>query len=175
MEIFAETERLLLRELHPTDDKGMFELDSDPEVHQYLGRRPIKTIEESRNLIAFVREQYNKNGIGRWAVVEKETQQFAGWAGLKLITEPINHHTHYYDLGYRFIRRYWGKGFATEAAKASLVYGFGKMQLNEIYGMAHIHNMASQQVLTKVGLQYVETFNYEGDQMHWYKIANPIK
>jgi RimJ/RimL family protein N-acetyltransferase len=153
----------------------MFELDSDPEVHQYLGRRPIKTIEESRNLIAFIREQYNKNGIGRWAVVEKETQQFAGWAGLKLITEPINHHTHYYDLGYRFIRRYWGKGFATEAAKASLVYGFGKMQLNEIYGMAHIHNMASQQVLTKVGLQYVETFDYEGDQMHWYKIANPIK
>jgi RimJ/RimL family protein N-acetyltransferase len=175
MEIFAETKRLILRELLATDDKGMFELDSDPEVHQYLGRKPVKTIEESRNLIAFIREQYNTNGIGRWAVIEKETQEFLGWAGLKLIREPINHHTNFYDLGYRFIRRYWGKGFATETAKASLAYGFGQMQLKEIYGMAHIHNTASQQVLTKVGLQYLETFDYEGEQMHWYKITNPTR
>jgi RimJ/RimL family protein N-acetyltransferase len=175
MKIFAQTERLILRELLPTDDKGMFELDSDPEVHEYLGRKPVKTIEESRNLIAFIREQYNTNGIGRWAVIEKETQEFVGWAGLKLIREPINYHTNFYDLGYRFIRRYWGKGFATEAAKASLAYGFGQMQLKEIYGMAHIHNTASQQVLTKAGLQYLETFDYEGEQMHWYKISNPAR
>ena len=57
MQIFVETERLLLRELLPTDDAGMFELDADPAVHRYLGNQPVTTIGQSRELIAFVRRQ----------------------------------------------------------------------------------------------------------------------
>jgi RimJ/RimL family protein N-acetyltransferase len=173
MQIFAQTERLILREIMPSDDQGMFELDSDPEVHTYLGRKPFTHIEESRNIIEFIREQYRYNGIGRWAAVDKATGEFIGWAGLKLITEPINYKSNYYDLGYRFIRRYWGKGFATEAARASIEYGFITLHLREIYAMADIHNIASQQVLTKVGLHYIETFEHAGEQLHRYKISNP--
>lgn len=109
MEIFAETERLILRELMPTDAEGMFEMDRDPEVHLYLGNRPVKSIEQSIAEIEFISAQYTENGIGRWAVIEKATGNFVGWSGLKLIRETTNNHVNYYDLGYRFSKRFGEK------------------------------------------------------------------
>ncbi|NII81438.1 MULTISPECIES: GNAT family N-acetyltransferase [unclassified Pedobacter] len=109
MMIFAKTERLILRELIPTDAEGMFEMNSDPEVHLYLGNKPVKSIEQSIAEIEFIRKQYIENGIGRWAVIEKATGNFVGWSGLKLIKEITNNHVNYYDLGYRFSKRFWGK------------------------------------------------------------------
>jgi [ribosomal protein S5]-alanine N-acetyltransferase len=135
MQIFVETERLILREILPSDEMGMFELDSDPEVHKYLGNKPIKNIEQARQNIEFIRQQYTDNGIGRWAIIEKEKTNFIGWAGIKLIKETINNHSNYYDLGYRLIRKHWNKGFATESAKASLNYAFNVMKLKEVFGM----------------------------------------
>jgi len=167
---YIETERLILRDILLTDEQAVFELDSDPEVHRYLGNNPIEDIEEARSSIQSITEQYVANGIGRWAVIEKDSGCFVGWAGLKLITEPINNHHNYYDLGYRFIKRYWGKGYATEAAKASLDYGFTKMELEEIYGMALTENKASKHVLQKVGLTYIETFNHAAGPTDLYKI-----
>lgn len=171
MQIFIETERLLLRELLPSDDNGMFELDSDPDVQRYLGNKPIKTLEEARQTIAFIRQQYLENGIGRWAVVEKETNDFVGWAGLKLVRERINNHIIFHDLGYRLIRRYWGCGYATESAKASLDYGFEQLKLKEIYGMAEVNNAASRRVLEKVGLKLIESFDLEGVPHNWFRIS----
>ncbi|MDR3678958.1 MAG: GNAT family N-acetyltransferase [Flavipsychrobacter sp.] len=167
--IFMETERLLLRELVPEDAGGMFELDSDAEVHRYIGKNPVKNIERSREVIDIIREQYITNGIGRWAVIEKETGLFIGWSGLKLTTSLTNGHINYYDLGYRFIKKHWGKGYATETAVASVDYGFNHMGLTEIYGMADIGNIASQNVLQKAGLQYVKTFEFDGAIHKWYK------
>ncbi|MCY1487117.1 hypothetical protein D3C87_204390 [compost metagenome] len=65
MRTSIETERLLLRELLPTDDVGMFELDSNPQVHIYLGNKPVTSIEQVREAIANIRQQYLENGIGR--------------------------------------------------------------------------------------------------------------
>src|SRR5688572_5204127 len=105
MKIFAETPRLILRELHPSDDAGMFELDSDPEVHRYLGGQTVESIDQCRAIIEMVRQQYIDNGIGRWAVIEKSSGSFIGWAGLKLVRTITNGHTDFYDLGYRLIRK----------------------------------------------------------------------
>jgi ribosomal-protein-alanine N-acetyltransferase len=173
MEIFAATARLILRELIPSDEKGMFTLDADPAVHKYLGNQPVTTMEEIRAAIRFIRQQYKDNGIGRWAVIEKETNQFVGWAGLKLITIPINNHVGYYDLGYRFIKASWGKGYASEAAKAVVEYGFNRMGLKEIYAMTETGNSASRKVLEKVGLTYIETFEYEGLPHDFFRIECP--
>ena len=173
MEIFVETERLILREIIPEDRNGLFAIDSDPDVNIYLGRNPVENIEQSDDLIKFIRKQYIDNGIGRWAMIEKNTNNFIGWTGLKLVRELTNNHIDYYDLGYRLNKNYWGKGFATEAAKASLQYGFNTLDLNEIYAIADSQNVASRNVIEKVGLKYIETFT-NGDTDHdWFEIQKP--
>ena len=169
-EIFVQTDRLLLGEVLPTDNESIFELDSDRDVHQYLGDPIIHTIEDSQEIIANIRHHYKNNGIGRWAVIEKATNQFMGWCGLQLETKTVNHHTNFYDLGYRLIKRYWGFGFATESAKAVLTYGFDKLCISEVFADADINNVASKKVLKKVGLRHIETFDDEGYAVAWFTI-----
>jgi ribosomal-protein-alanine N-acetyltransferase len=171
MKIFLETSRLILRELLPSDDQGMFELDSDKEVHMYLGNKPVNTIEECREIIKTIRQQYIDNGIGRWAIIEKSTNNFLGWTGFKLVKERTNNHSNYFDLGYRLIRQYWGKGIATEAAKACLDYGFTELKQHVIYGMTDVNNKASKNVLGKSGLKYKETFSLNGVPHVWFEIS----
>jgi len=174
MKIFAETARLILRELTPADAEGMFEMDSDAEVHLFLGNKPVQSIEQSKADIEFIRKQYTENGIGRWAVIEKATGNFIGWAGLKLMTETHNNHSNYYDLGYRFSKQYWGKGYATESAIAARDYGFKVLKLDEIIGIADIGNLASIHVLEKAGLKRISIFDYRGIKHHWLKIVKPV-
>jgi len=171
MEIFASTARLILREMIPADAPGMFALDSDAAVQRYVGNQPIRSMAEAREKIAYIRQQYQELGIGRWAVIEKASNTFVGWAGLKLVKEPMNNYTDYYDLGYRFIKDYWGKGYATECAVASLEYGFGRMKLETIYAWADAGNQASCHVLEKAGLKMTETFYHDGVLHHWFKIS----
>jgi len=71
MEIFVEIERLILREITLEDEVGLFQLDSDSDVHRYLGNKPVDNIEQIREVIKFIRQQYIDNGIGRWAIIEK--------------------------------------------------------------------------------------------------------
>lgn len=171
MEIFAATARLILREMIPADAPGMFALDSDAEVQRYLGNQPITTIAEAREKILYIRQQYKELGIGRWAVIEKATNNFVGWAGLKLVKERVNNHTDYYDLGYRFIKAYWGKGYASECAIASLDYGFNQLKPEAIYAWTEAGNEASNRVLEKTGLKLVETFSQNGVLHNWFKIS----
>ena len=170
MEIFIETERLLLREILPTDVDGLFELDADAEVHRYLGNNPIKTKDQAIEIIHFIRQQYIDHGIGRWAVIDKKTNSFLGWAGLKWITEQINDHINYLDLGYRLIKSCWGQGIATEAATASLAYAFNKLHAPEVYAITDCDNTGSNRVLTKVGLKFIETFVHQDLKHNWYSI-----
>lgn len=173
MKTSIETERLLLRELLPTDDVGMFALDSDPEVHKYLGNKPIADISESREMIAKIRQQYLDNGIGRWAVILKETNEFLGWSGLKL-EKNVNGHEQFYDLGYRFIPKYWGKGYGYESAKAFVDFGFNDMKLDKICACFEYGNSGSQRIMEKCGLLYINDFIYDdGSKCAWYEIQNP--
>ncbi|PSR56466.1 GNAT family N-acetyltransferase [Adhaeribacter arboris] len=170
MKIFAETERFLLREILPEDEAGLFLLDSDPEVHTFLGNKPITRVEQARKNLQFIRQQYAENGIARWAVIDKNTNEFLGWSGLKRITQTINNHTNYYDLGYRFLKKHWGKGYATETAQATLYYAFHQLNLPEVFAMADIQNTGSRKVLEKVGFTLLETFSYEGMEHYWFQI-----
>lgn len=170
MKVFLTTERLLMREILPTDVDGMFELDSDPEVHKYLGNHPVKTKEESLELINYIRQQYIDHGIGRWAIIDRKTNEFIGWTGLKFVTKETNHHKEYYDLGYRLIKRFWGRGIAAETAFASLEYAFNTLKIPEVYAMAARDNLASNRILQKAGLTLTETFEMEGVAHNWYKI-----
>ena len=171
MQISVETDRFMLRELVDTDAAGMLALDSNPAVHRYLGNRPLQTIEQALAVIQFVRQQYLDNGIGRWAIIDKLTRDFVGWAGLKLVREPINNHVDYYDIGYRLREEYWGQGIATETARAALRYGFSTLQPPVIYGMCHVENHASFNVLQKIGLRPQHTVLYDGAEHYWLRIT----
>ena len=173
MRTSLETERLILRELLPTDDIGMFELDSNPEVHRFVGKKPVKNIDESRVMIENIRKQYVDNGIGRWAVILKETNEFIGWSCIKLIKDSINNHQNFYEIGYRFIQKYWGKGYATEAGLAFIDFGFNEMKVTMLYAYADSDNANSRHILEKLGMKYVNSFEYEGEEEVWYEIKNP--
>jgi ribosomal-protein-alanine N-acetyltransferase len=171
MKIFAETERLILREILPTDVDGLFELDSDPEVHRYLGNNPVTGKDQIVAVIGLIRQQYIDHGIGRWAILDKRSNEFIGWAGLKWVTEVTNGYKDYYDLGYRLIRKYWGRGIATEAAFAALAYAFNDLNAQEVYATADVGNIGSNKILQKTGLSLLDTFEDEGSMLHWYRIS----
>ena len=175
MHFHLETERLILRDIQLSDIHGMFELDSDPEVHKYLGNKPFKNKSQSEEIIKSVIKQYDEFGIGRWAMVNKQTNEFMGWSGLKLNTVTLNGHVNFIDVGYRIIKRFWGNGFATESSITALDYGFNTLNLDTIYGITEKGNDASHRVLLKIGLHYVEDFYDEKSKMNlrWYNISKP--
>ncbi|MEK7255175.1 MAG: GNAT family N-acetyltransferase [Bacteroidota bacterium] len=142
------TPRLLLRELTPADATSFFELNNDPEVIKFTGDPPFSSRESARIFLENY-DQYACYGYGRWAVILKETGEFLGWCGLKFSPEMGET-----DIGFRFFRKHWGKGFATEAAAACLDFGFEKLGLEKIVGRAMKENLASVRVLEKIGMQF---------------------
>lgn len=174
MGIFIETERLILRELEYADQNDLFEMDSDPEVHLYIEKSPVKSIDEIISVIEMLKNQYNENGIARWAVVDKVTNECIGWAWLKYFRKPLNNHINFYELGYRFKRKHWDKGFATEASTAILDYGFKNLNTDKIYAITDPKNVNSKKVLTKLGFDLQETFDYDGDLTDWFELKRVV-
>ena len=167
-----ETERLIIREIVHEDLEGMFELDSSPLVHKYLGKKPIKTKAETIKIIDSIRQQYQNHGIGRWGVEEKSTGKFVGWTGFKKNTEDeINGMKDVLDLGYRFIESAWGKGYATETCIACLDYGFDVLKFDPIYGAAELANGASNHILKKLGMEYTNDFVFDNEPHHFYELT----
>ncbi|HEX8425730.1 GNAT family N-acetyltransferase [Hymenobacter sp.] len=171
-----ETPRLLLRPIELIDAPSILALDSDPDVLRYVPNAPLSTLAEATAIVEYIRAQYQRNGIGRWVVERKEDGAFIGWCGLKLVNETeCNGRTNYYDLGYRLLTRYWGCGYASEAAEASLRYGFEVLQLPVINATVMRENRPSCRILQKLGLAKTAEF-VEADEAvwYWYERANPL-
>lgn len=170
--MYLETQRLILRKFEETDAERLFILDSDPEVMKYIGVPPLSDISESENVIKMIQQQYLDNGVGRLAVIEKESGLLIGWSGLKLITQEINGYNNIYDLGYRFIPEYWGKGYALESAKASLDFGFNDLKAETIYAHAHSENDGSNHILRKLGFEKTGEFTEPDGICFWYELQH---
>lgn len=172
--IHIETNRLILREFKKDDAQALFKLGSNPIVHKYLGNKPVKDISESIKYIEDCIAKYPKQGICRLAVIEKDSGNFVGWSGLRFIDDyTFNNYTNFYDVGYRLMPEYWNKGYATEAGKASIAYGFNTLKIETIYAITEIKNEASHKALLKVGLDYIENFKHtDGSILRWYSIKN---
>ncbi len=141
-----ETERLFLREFVKSDAKYIYELNAVREQIEFTGDVAFESVGAAEIFLENYSD-YKRNGYGRWACVTKDTKDWIGWCGLKK-------HNDFVDIGYRFFKEYWGKGYATEAAKASIDYGFEELGLSEIIGRAHADNAASIRVLEKIGLEF---------------------
>ncbi|MDQ8748004.1 GNAT family acetyltransferase [Elizabethkingia miricola] len=159
-----------MRPFEETDAEGLFLLDSNPEVMKYVGGIVSTEVEQSRQMIEFIQNQYKENGVGRLAVIEKSSNILIGWSGLKYLTKEINGMKNVYELGYRFLPEYWGKGYATETAIAALNYAFNEIKTDVVYAMAVTENAGSNRVLRKLDFEELGTFLDDGDLCYWYKL-----
>ena len=173
MNMTLETERLLFRPFETTDAEDMFVLDSNPNVHRYLGNEPLTSIDQCHGYIKSIQNQYTQNGIGRFVAILKETGETIGWMGLKFVTEEENGHCNYYDIGYRLQEAHWGKGYAYEGAKAWLDHAFNEMKVPALYASAHIDNAGSNRILQKIGMQQKEIYGHHDLPCYWYALENP--
>ena len=164
MDCIIETNRCYLRVLNSSDAENFFALNSDKEVIKYTGDKSFETIEAARDFLLKY-NQYKEFGYGRWAVINKENNDFLGWCGLKF--SPDLKET---DIGFRFFRKHWNKGYATETAKACLEYGFNTLKLEKIVGRAMEENIGSIKVLEKIGMQFVDIINFEEHKGVLFKI-----
>ncbi len=151
MQIIFETTRLLLRRFTLNDTGLLLELNSDPEVLKYLHEPPVTDHDHARQVLSNIILPQYENNLGRWAIHVKDDMRFVGWCGLKY--RPEIDET---DLGYRFMKKEWGKGFATEAARQTIEHGLQHLHLDVITGRAHIENTASLHVLEKIGMKYIK-------------------
>ncbi|WP_333878983.1 GNAT family N-acetyltransferase [Flavobacterium sp.] len=175
MNLIIETDRLLLRPLELSDAEAMFAMDSNPKVHQYLWQTPVKHPDEVIKVIEYVRKQYERNHIGRFATVLKETGEFIGWTGIKFVDDHTeNGNTNFYDYGYRLDEPFWGKGYATEASYAWFDYGFKEMNIDKMNAYTHFENGASNRILEKIGMHLMEDYtDKDGALWKWWQMENP--
>ena len=167
MKVILETERLLLREFVEEDAEAFFTLNSHPEVIRYVPDKPLLDVEQARQLLVdHPIADYRKHGFGRGACILKSTGEQIGFAGLKYLEELGE-----VDVAYRLLPPYWGQGLATEAALASVRFGFAHLGLKQIIGLVMPENIASARVLEKTGLRYVETVTFWGHQFSRYVIT----
>lgn len=161
-----ETERLTLREITVADAPAMYALNLDPEVIQYTGDEAFSSLSEAETFIRNYPD-YARNGYGRWAVIRKADGAMLGWCGLKYLPE-----TGETDIGYRFFKKYWGNGYATEAARACLDFGFKKLNLETLVARAMHANAASINVMKKLGMTYRNEVTCEAHPAVCYQITN---
>jgi RimJ/RimL family protein N-acetyltransferase len=162
-----ETLRLRLREMTEADALHLLALNENPKVLRYIvGESPLRSVDEA---LAVLRERVfpqHAIGLGRWACIEKESGAYVGWCGLKYLAEEGE-----YDLGYRFFERYWGRGYATEAARAVAHHARPVLTGERVVAKAMVDNLASRRVLEKIGMAYEGDVEEEGCRLAVYVLA----
>lgn len=166
MKKIIQSERLILREFTAEDAIHFYELNNDQEVLKYTGDNPFNSL---NNAVLFLKNynEYKLHGMGRWAVCLKNTNEFLGWCGLKYHPDKK-----LVEVGFRFYKKHWKNGYATESAKACINYGFKTLKLAEIYAHSHIENVKSHKVIEKCGMSFIKEFDYNGIPANLYRIKN---
>lgn len=145
--IFLATERLIFRTHELRDENDFVQMHTDPEVRRYVGGQPW-TIEKAAHRF---RTQYlgkPAKTYGLWAAVLKEQEKYVGCCGLRFARQGAR-------LGFYFARTYWRRGLASEAARAFVEVGFGRLRLRRILAEVEKGNVASEHILEKLGFQWV--------------------
>jgi len=166
---FMQTERLILRRFTTDDAEEYFPLVSDPDILRYAGGLPLKTVDETRQMLLErpIRD-YESRGYGRMACIEKSSGRLIGFSGLKYLDGLQE-----VDVGYRFLKDCWGKGYATESARLLMQEGIREHGFKRIIGLAERENVASTNVLKKLGLIFECTIMLDDhpNELELYAIA----
>jgi RimJ/RimL family protein N-acetyltransferase len=160
MRVFLETGRLLLRYAVKADADDLYRLNSDPEVMRYLTARPATRASIETEVLPRFMVGADGREPRTWIAIEKASGGFFG--GFALET-PADGPADEAELGYRLLPAAWGKGLATEGARALIDKGFGELDLKRIWGQTMAVNLGSRRVMEKAGLVFVRTFHLEWD------------
>jgi len=144
-----ETPRLRLRQWRESDLAPFAALAADPEVMAFL--LPLPTRADSDALAERLKARIDENGWGFWAVEHKDSGEFAGFTGLNvpLAALPFSPCV---EIGWRFGRKWWGQGLATEAARGALQIGFERLGFDEIVAFTAVGNLRSAAVMERIGM-----------------------
>jgi RimJ/RimL family protein N-acetyltransferase len=167
--IEIETEKLLLRRWLEEDLKPYARLCADPGVMRFIGQGSTLAREDSEGQISRFSQHWDERGFGLWALEEKEGGAFIGFAGLAH-QEDWTEDRHKTEAWWRLDRAFWGRGLATEAAKASVTYGLETLGLERIISIIQPGNTASRRVAEKAGLTPRGETRWRGTLVVWYAI-----
>jgi RimJ/RimL family protein N-acetyltransferase len=145
-----KTERLLLRQWRESDMPPWAAMNADPAVREFFPQ--VLTDEQSAGSVAAFRAELAERGWGWWAVEVIATGEFAGFAGLDPVDEELPFGG--VEIGWRLARAAWGYGYATEAGRACLDYGFEVLRLPEILAITAAGNVRSRAVMHRLGMTY---------------------
>lgn len=152
-----ETERLILRQWKKSDSLPFINMGLDPDVMKYLPN--LLTENESLEIINKIEDVFDKKHWGFWAVELKETGEFIGFIGLHDQPEQFDF-SPCVEIGWRLAKEHWGKGYATEGAKAALEYAFNKLKLKKVVSFTSLANKQSESIMKKIGMTKVSYFNH---------------
>jgi len=164
MQIFLETERLILRRFTQDDVENLVELDSDPEVMRYLngGIATPREVVEQQILQRFLSYYERYDGFGVWAAIERSSGAFIGWFSFRPHDESRPDEA---EVGYRLRRSAWGRGYATEGAQALIRKGFTELGGQRVTANTYEHNSASRRVMEKVGMTLARRYRPTLDEL----------
>lgn len=147
------TERLLLRGWKPKDHAPFAAMCGDPDVMRYIGNGTTRTAEDAARYIRSFETEWSERGFGLFAVELKQTRDLIGFTGLSwpgFLPEILPS----VEIGWRFSKRNWGKGFASEAASAALSFGINELGITDIVSIYQIGNGASARIMQKLGMVF---------------------
>ena len=147
-----------------SDLDSLAALFADPDVMRYVGNGQPSDRSEAQKALTSIVAHWARHGFGRWAIEDKQSNEFLGYGGLRSLAGTP-------EVVYHFAKRYWGKGFATETARASLEFGFNQRGFDRIVAIAKPKNAASIHVMEKVGMHFEMQTSYYDIEVVQYAIG----
>lgn len=151
--VIADTGRLRIRALELGDAAFILELVNEPSWIRFIGDKRVASIDDARRYLANgPLAMYDRCGFGLWLVLLKHTHAPIGICGL-IKRDSLDD----VDIGFAFLPRYWGNGYAFEAAAAVLAYGRNIVGLTRIVAILSHDNERSRRLLEKLGFEFEQT------------------
>ncbi|MCZ6703837.1 MAG: GNAT family N-acetyltransferase [Ignavibacteria bacterium] len=161
----AETDRLIIRDWTIDDIAGYSQIVSDPEVMKFIGKGKTQTYQEAKTYIKNCIKSMVQKGWTRFAIEIKETNELVGFCGFAYYNNEL-------DFGWRYAKRFWNKGYATEAAQAVLDLGIKKFKFPRIVCIAYSENKASIRIIEKIGMEFEKNITLNNREVIQYVKLN---
>ena len=161
-----QTGPLSLRPLQEADAATLHRIYQAEGVLRYFPNTLPPPLEKLQRFVTGQQAHWEKYGYGNWGILPAGEREIVGWAGLQYLPELDET-----EVGFLLDRPFWGKGYATLAARAALRFGFEHFDFDHLIALVHPENIASQRVIEKCGMLYIETIPLWGIELRRYRLG----